>query len=73
MRLERPTGAEALRRGREKEPPSLSLRESGVPAEKEDRPPLLVVPIGTLRALRSRTYDHIASVSYKFCHCEQAS
>lgn len=52
VRLDLPTGAEALRNGLEK-PPSLSLSESGVPAEKEERP--VVLPMGTLRALRSRT------------------
>lgn len=35
--------------------PSLSLRESGVPPEKEERPVLFELPMGTLLMLRSRT------------------
>lgn len=55
VKLERPTGADVLRNPREY-PPSLSLRESGVPPENDERPLLVMLFMGTLRALLSRTY-----------------
>lgn len=49
------TGADPFLAGGLENDPSLSLRESDV-AEKDERPRDPALPIGTLRALRSRTF-----------------